>query len=140
MFISNAHISRYTTAARITFSTALVSLAIRLLNPLLQLTEHHLLFDSAAGLFAVVSIALVWYVRDFRRRTGKLFETFRGDALEVDFQDIIGRWGLIVEDEGSRCVPNGPNGFWVAEEEGKVIGCVGLSGWRDVPLCVPPSN
>ena len=126
----DVHIFRYTIAARITFSTALVSLAVPLLNPFLQLTElHHLLFGCMAGLFAVISLALVWHIRNFRRRTEKFFKKFSDDALEGDFQDIVGRWELIAdpEDKEGRCVPNGPNGFWVAEEEGKVIGCVGLS-------------
>lgn len=128
MFIRDTRIFRYTIAARITFSTALVSLAIPLFNPLLQLTElHHLLFGCTAGLFAVISLALVWHIRNFRLRTEQLFRTFRDDALEGDFQDIVGRFGLILQDEGGICVPNGPNGVWVAEEEGKVIGCVGLS-------------
>jgi hypothetical protein len=84
------------------------------------------IFEYAAILFTILSLGLLGYIWDFRRRTNRLLNTFSNDVLK-DFQDVVGRWGLIVQDGGARCLPNGPNGFWVAEQGGEVIGCVGLS-------------
>jgi hypothetical protein len=83
--------------------------------------------SSWCGWFAVITSVLLmghsWYFwRSFRR----LLDKFIPDGLK-DLQDVVRVYKLRPSLDGVGYEPNGPSGFWIADEGGEIVGFVGLS-------------
>lgn len=86
------------------------------------------------GCLGVAGWLYAWYLR---QKLKLLFSAFVEQILKVALGDVVDTFKLTIE-EGGRCTPTGANAFWVAEVEGEVVGCVGMSA--SITLSVDTSD
>ncbi|KAF9460859.1 acyl-CoA N-acyltransferase [Collybia nuda] len=80
---------------------------------------------AAVAVTVASGVAEVWFWC-YRRKIRHVFRVYVEDAHETDFQDIMGKFGLINCSGNPGSFLNGSSGFWVAEDGGEIVGFVGL--------------
>lgn len=79
-----------------------------------------------AGAITIVSGMAAAYFWCYRRKIENVFRVYIEDAVEKDFRDVMSKFGLRSRIGSLDSFPTSPNGFWVAENGGEIVGFVGL--------------
>ncbi|KAG5636261.1 hypothetical protein H0H81_008617 [Sphagnurus paluster] len=79
--------------------------------------------ESLIGFLLIAWLVYAWYKR---RQIKLFFNAFLEEGMTGELADVLKYFDLRVGQDGI-CIPNGPSGFWVAEEAGEVLGFVGLT-------------